>query len=142
MSIFPATDLISDVARAANPTKAHLALERLERASAMRADLARHRFDSASLTATGVTTFQHSSSSATAPKGDATAPTAARKFEAFLLQSWLEMLLPKEETGVFGSGAASGVWRSLMAERLGEQLAQAGGIGVQKLLLQSAPPEG
>ncbi|WP_424361533.1 rod-binding protein [Methylocystis parvus] len=50
------------------------------------------------------------------------------------------MLLPKEESGVFGMGAAGDVWRSLMAEQLGAQLSRSGGIGVQKLIDQSYAP--
>jgi flagellar protein FlgJ len=135
MSIFPTTDIVADVARAANPGKARLAFARLERAT--RAHDARDAHIAGVADVRNRTFSTGVAPSPSAARADAQTPSAGQKFEAFLLQSWLEILLPKEESGAFGSGGAGGVWRSLMAEQLGEQLARAGGIGVQKILSQS-----
>ena len=66
------------------------------------------------------------------PKSPAT--LAAEKFEAFVLQTWLEALLPKTEGGSFGTDGSANVWRSMMAEQLGLQLARSGGVGLQKMI--------
>jgi len=149
MSIFPATDIVSDVARAANPRKLQASMARLNNAAAASAR------PSVSFAA-NMQAMHVSGSSPTPPSlsrgADSVAPnpdetrspsvTAGKKFEAFILQSWLETFLPKEESGIFGSGGAAGVWRSMMAEQLGVQLADAGGIGFQKLLAptRATPP--
>jgi len=56
----------------------------------------------------------------------------AQKFEAFLLQSFLETLLTKEDSA-FGRGTAGGVWRSMTAEQVGAQLAKHGLIGLDRV---------
>jgi len=132
MSIFPAADIVSDVARAANPARAQIAISRLQKAAAMRADNGDRHQDfpgaPASRAASGLSSNQ-------APQRIEAGPdTPARKFEAFLLQSWLEIILPASEGGFFGNGGESSVWRSLMAEQLGDQLARSGGIGLQKMI--------
>ncbi|MBW7972130.1 rod-binding protein [Bradyrhizobium sp. BR 10289] len=57
-----------------------------------------------------------------------------RKFEAFILQTFVETMLPKESEEVFGKGTAGGVWKSMLAEQLGNQLAKGKGIGIAKQL--------
>ena len=57
-----------------------------------------------------------------------------RKFEAFILQTFVETMLPKESEQVFGKGTAGGIWKSMLAEQLGAQLAKGNGIGIAKQL--------
>lgn len=65
----------------------------------------------------------------------AAAPADAyRKFEAFLLRSAFEDMLPASETGAFGEGFAGGVWRSMAADQFASIFASHGGIGVARLL--------
>ncbi len=52
------------------------------------------------------------------------------EFEAFVLQSFIEVMLPKDAESVFGSGTAGGIWKSMLAEKLGAELAKSGGIGI------------
>jgi peptidoglycan hydrolase FlgJ len=140
MSIFPATDIISDVARSADPRKVQLAMKRL--AGVNRADNANGSDFIALARPTASVSVAKANNSPMridavtariAPRSDP-ASVAAKKFEAFVLQRWLEALLPKEESGSFGSGGAGNVWRSMMAEQLGAQIANAGGLGIQRLL--------
>lgn len=138
MSIFPATDIISDVARAGDPQRVRDAVRRLEDLSAgnvhlaappnFAAEVARSR-----AAATGVQQLNlHSVAHSTPAHAMNLGPS--QKFEAFILQSLLENILPKEEGGSFGTGPGASIWRSMMAEQLGAQLAAAGGIGMQPLL--------
>ena len=62
-----------------------------------------------------------------------------RKFEAFILQTFVETMLPKESEEVFGKGTAGGVWKSMLAEQLGAQLAKGNGIGIAKQLAAAQP---
>lgn len=140
MSIFPATDIVSDVARAADPRRVRIAMQRLERAAAPREapppnfePLVRFA-DRPSEARTFIATYENSQVT------ERRRESPGQKFEAFLLGNWLEMLLPKEESGVFGMRGAGDVWRSLMAEQLGAQLAGSGGVGVQRLIDQNYAP--
>jgi Rod binding domain-containing protein len=66
-----------------------------------------------------------------------------RKFEAFILQTFVETMLPKNSEELFGKGTAGGVWKSMLAEQLGSQLAKGNGIGIAKQLAagHSAGPD-
>lgn len=135
MSIFPATDIVSDVARAADPSKSRLAMKRLEEIGGEKARGIDNSFV--------VATRAPPPPSATPAKTmiDSGAPNVARsdilsptqKFEAFILQSWLENVMPKGD-GVYGSGAGADIWRSMMADQISAQLARADVMGLQKLL--------
>ncbi|MFM9849238.1 MAG: rod-binding protein [Hyphomicrobiaceae bacterium] len=69
---------------------------------------------------------------------------ALRQFESFILQSFIETMLPKNAESVFGKGTAGGVWKSILAEKLADQISRSGGIGIaQKIAgpqVASAPP--
>ncbi|NJO23058.1 MAG: hypothetical protein HC868_09035 [Sphingomonadales bacterium] len=69
---------------------------------------------------------------------------AFRQFESFILQSFIENMLPKNAESVFGKGTAGGVWKSMMAEKLADQISRSGGIGIARKLagpqVSSAPP--
>lgn len=144
MTIFPATDLVVDVGRAADPAKRADALHRLERFSAnapeagaySNAELSslihRNQRPSAQLSLQSRTT-----ASIPTPIGKDESAAAFKKFEAFLLQTWLEVLLPGTDGGAYGHDNAGGVWRSLMAEQLGDQLAKNDSMGIGRLLAQS-----
>jgi hypothetical protein len=130
MSIFPATDIVSDVARAADPVKLRLATRRLEDIGAEKARSAEF-----ALAAPGRSAMTPATIDTGAPRGvrvDTLGPT--QKFEAFLLQNWLETVLPKTSSGVYGGEAGADIWRSMMAEQIGYQLARADVIGLHRLL--------
>lgn len=71
-----------------------------------------------------------------APGTGAALPTAAksaeafRQFESFVLQSFIETMLPQNAESVFGSGTAGSVWKSMLAEKLADQISRSGGIGI------------
>jgi flagellar protein FlgJ len=137
MSIFPATDIISDVARAADPGTVKLAIKRLEDIGGEKArqvDLAFSEAESSVATLRGKaqSVTRIDTSAATATRVETLSPT--QKFEAFLLQGWLDVILPKEGSGVYGSGAGTGIWRSMMAEQLATQIVRAGGVGLHNIL--------
>ncbi|RIY01877.1 flagellar biosynthesis protein FlgJ [Aureimonas flava] len=57
-----------------------------------------------------------------------------QKFESFVLRSFIENMLPSQNTSFFGTGTAGNIWRSMLAERIGDEMAKSGGIGIAKML--------
>jgi peptidoglycan hydrolase FlgJ len=60
----------------------------------------------------------------------ATQKTVGNEFEAFVLQSFIKQMLPKEAESVFGSGLSGDIYKSMMANALGDALAQRSTIGI------------
>jgi Rod binding domain-containing protein len=73
----------------------------------------------------------------------ASAAKPYREFEAFVLQTFIQQMLPKDAEHVFGEGLAGSFWGSMLAEQIAGQLAKAGGIGIAELMAAqrgSTPP--
>jgi len=145
MSIFPATDLVTEVAKAADPTRRNAAVARLSEisnASPNSVDgfanlVADNRKALPSAKPSVVASPIGADSSAVSGSSSVRPGEATQKFEAFIIQSCLETILPKSEGGFFGRGTAGDVWRSMVAEQIGDQIAKAGGLGLRKLLDQN-----
>lgn len=146
MGINPPTDIVSEVARAADPMKYRAAADRLsqmagaasptEFGDVFSATMARSPNALSLDPYTVRTTFRNE----TTLSGTGKAGAAYQQFEAFILQSFIETMLPKEAESVFGKGTAGGIWKSMMAEQIGTQISKAGGIGIAKKLLAAHPP--
>ena len=52
------------------------------------------------------------------------------QFEGFVLRSFIESMLPSEDSDFYGKGTAGSIWRSKMAEEIGNEIAKGGGIGI------------
>jgi len=63
-------------------------------------------------------------------------PATLRKFEAMMLSQFIDAMMPAS-SGVFGSGAAGSTWKSLLTEKLGAGMADAGGIGMATKLARA-----
>jgi len=57
-------------------------------------------------------------------------PDAAQKFEAFALQTFIQEMMPDTPEGVYGSGVAGDFWKSMMSEKIAEQVAERGSVGI------------
>jgi Rod binding domain-containing protein len=62
---------------------------------------------------------------------------AFRQFESFVLQSFIETMLPKNAESVFGKGTAGGIWKSMLAEKLADQISRNGGVGIAQRIAAS-----
>ncbi|MBZ6079334.1 rod-binding protein [Microvirga puerhi] len=140
MGISPPSDIIQDVARAADPMKLQAASRKLmELSNGVEGPEFAETFRSlqnvgSSFIRDPVTAQVMSRNHATlASSGKA--GSAYQQFEAFVLQSFIESMLPKDASATFGKGTAGSVWRSMMAEQIGSQIAKAGGIGIASRLL-------
>ncbi|RVU20267.1 rod-binding protein [Methylobacterium oryzihabitans] len=141
MSIKPLSDIVLDVARAADPARYQEAASRLSTTGtagtfddAIReAGLSTHMPSDARGT---LTTLQNGAATA-GPGAKAGGPY--KQFEAFVLQNFIESMLPKNATAVFGKGTAGSYWKSMMAEQVSGQITRAGGLGIARILAAGRP---
>ncbi len=157
MAIAPPSDILLDAARAADPARVRAATARLAQLAADPA-AGNEGFSEALASAqaaatTGVTGEAKSTLLAAAPSGSvgqresvearAGAPKTDtyQKFEAVLLQQFVESMLPKDDE-LFGDKTSAGVYRSMMAEQFATQLARSGGIGIAKAVAAAHPAPG
>lgn len=57
-------------------------------------------------------------------------PDAAQKFESFVLQSFIQEMMPETPEGVYGAGISGDFWKSMMSEKIAEQVAERGSLGI------------
>ena len=136
MAISPPSDIVLDVARAVDPTDIEAARAALSKRAngvggAFSVDMA------ASVDAGSIL------SRATADKAATTDPAKKfKKFEAMVLQTFIQNMLPKDTEGVYGKGLAGDMWKSQLAERVADVMAERGGIGIAKSMLADHYLEG
>jgi hypothetical protein len=140
MSISPPSDIVLDVARAADPVRYQEAAAKLSQpgtagATAF-ADAARDVGLSTHmpLDARGSLTGLQNQ---TALSGAGSDPY--KKFEGLVLQQFVEAMMPEKSETVYGKGNAGGIWKSMLAEQIGTQIAKAGGVGIAKMLNAAHP---
>lgn len=149
MIVTATPDLVLDVLDAADPVTQRAAAAKLDAlkssgadfAATMDAEVGKAKAASADQAAANAAGAQ-STSVKGPPVQVIKAPASGevyRKFEAFILQTFVETMLPKESEEVFGKGTAGGVWKSMLAEQLGAQLAKGNGIGIAKQLAAAHP---
>lgn len=155
MSISPPSDIILDVARAANPEKMLAATERLVQLAGNKGPDAgvfaslvdgagRNRgpdrpFDPA----TARVAMQNREVLANGGLRETLSPMKPyQEFESFVLRTFVESMLPKDADSVFGSGTAGDVWKGMLAEKIGAEIAKSGGIGIAEQLAKVHPSSG
>jgi len=150
MAIRPPSDIVLDVARAADPMRyeqAKLKLHEISTAGGASFDdvfgevvrqpsRRQMRFDQA----TAMMHFRNTAAlnqTSCSARGNVDPRKAAayEAFEAMTLKTVVETMLPSNSEAVFGKGFAGGVWKSLMAEQVAAQMARSGGIGIAERLL-------
>jgi len=158
MTIAPASDIVLDAMMAADPARSQAVADRLSQLRSSRAgDFdpavgAPGGVDRASSTlATGATSQDALTPAMLAQRpppridpaaaGGGAVPPAYRKFEAFVLQTFIEAMLPRGSAVNFGKGVAGDVWRSMLAEQLGSAVAKSGGVGIARFLAAAHPGE-
>ena len=70
-----------------------------------------------------------------AEAGKSAAPASFKRFEAMVLQTFIQNMLPKDGAAVYGKGMAGDMWKSLLAEKVAEVMADRGGIGIADRVL-------
>ena len=130
MAVQLVTDLVLDVARAADPRKV------AEARAALQTGVAAAKTAAADFTAAVtdaapamVSALPQAVASAVPAKG------AAEQFEAYVLQNFVQSMLPADNESVYGKGLAGDMWKSMLAEQIATKMADAGGIGIANRLL-------
>jgi peptidoglycan hydrolase FlgJ len=141
MTVAPVTnDLITDVINAADPVAQRNAAHRLERMTpTQQAEFASALESKFSAGQAQVTPMPAGAAVPTTPviRQNEGSHGVYRKFEAFVLQMFVEAMLPKDAEQVFGKGSAGNIWRSMMAEQIGNEMAKGKGIGIAQQLAKS-----
>jgi len=91
------------------------------------------------VTVTPINRWPATVGSATLPAHDALSARGktsevSTKFESFVLQMFVQEMLPKNASATFGKGFAGEAWRSMLAEKLSGEIAKTGGIGIAKMI--------
>jgi Rod binding domain-containing protein len=145
LSINPPSDIVLGVANAADPQKLREAAAQLARAgggvpagadvvSSAAAPSAAARMTAAQAAkpafAPPPAAFQSQVAKPLAKTGAKPEAEAYKKFEAYMLQTFVESMLPKDAPNVFGSGPAGNIWRSMLAEHLANEIARGTSFGI------------
>jgi Rod binding domain-containing protein len=141
MAFNPRTDVVLEVAGAADPSRASLAAQRLNALAGSNAppadfaaDLDRAAGSASAPTAPLANAADARSRLTEAPRGPDKLSQAKTQFEAMMLNSFVGELLPKETGEVFGQGMAGDMWRSMLAEQVSMQIAKSGKLGLARRL--------
>ncbi|SFK04548.1 rod-binding protein [Methylocapsa palsarum] len=143
MSIKPPSDIVLDVARAADPARSLAATAKLTRIGE---DGSGAAFASVLGAASGGEGGQAElrtqldligGATAAAPpvgSGKASGVKAYKGLEQLVLQHLVENLLPKD-SGFFGQGSAGDIWKSMLAEQLAGQIGKSVNLGLGEATL-------
>jgi hypothetical protein len=134
VAITPPSDIVLDVARAADPEKYRVAAERLARLRATAPGTETFMLPAAPTRAATPADVANTAATPTASAQSRRRLDPYGQFEAFVLQSFVQSMLPKNATTVFGKGSAGEFWRSMLAEKMGDELARSGQVGIARRL--------
>ncbi|MCC0031455.1 MAG: rod-binding protein [Brucellaceae bacterium] len=129
MAVQLVTDLVLDVARAADPRKVAEARAALQTGVAAAKTAAADFTAAVTDAAPAVTALPRAVASAVPAKG------AAEQFEAYVLQNFVQSMLPADNESVYGKGLAGDMWKSMLAEQIASTMAHDGGVGIANRLL-------
>ncbi len=136
MSLAPPTDIVLEVSRAADPNRAAAVVEKLKALAAQGAGSPQD-FATALNSAAGAS----AQGAPVAPTANATsrARKAETKLESVLLSEFIGEMLPKDTPSAYGQGYAGDMWRSMLAERVADQIAASGRLGIASRLFAGHP---
>jgi len=148
MAIQPPSDILLEVARAADPDRAAAVTRRLTNLAAASGD-AGADFATA-LGQTSPATSAASAPIAGMPNMRASLANVAQvqsekakqaqvQFEALLLNSFVGEMLPKDAPEAYGQGLAGEMWRSMLADQVSRKIASSGSLGIGQRLFATHP---
>jgi flagellar protein FlgJ len=131
VAISPPSDIVLDVARAVEPAGIEAA----------RAELAR-RGGSVAAGAAAAFSLGDMRNAAAPATGPGKSPDTFKRFEAMVLETFIQNMLPKNAENVYGKGVAGDMWKSMLAGKLADAMAERGGIGISDRILGDHYVEG
>ncbi|MCF3639549.1 rod-binding protein [Rhizobium sp. TRM95111] len=139
MAISPPSDLVLDVVRAADPASVQEAQAKLKSNRATFEATSLAEAGSGFNAAVGILSRDSATSSASAETkavGSKAIPETYRKFEAMVLQNFVKSMLPADSEELYGKGTAGEMWRSMMADQIGDVISRRGGVGIASTLMK------
>ena len=144
MAFNPRTDVILEVASAADPSRASLAAQRLSAiagSNATPADFAANLDRAAGVANATPTPLPNAADARSrlveASSGPDKLGKAKTQFEAMMLNSFVSEMLPKDTGEVFGQGMAGDMWRSMLADQVSTQIAKSGKLRLARRLFST-----
>lgn len=136
------TDIVLSVTRAADSAKQREAASRLEKLSGQASDALDATAPAADSAEAWEAEVRRAAadtsrpatfvSQANAPADPSDKANVYVQFEALLLQTMIESMMPEDSEAVFGSGTAGKVWKSMLAEKIAMEIAETGTLGIAK----------
>lgn len=126
MAISTPTDIVSDVLNAADPAAVETARARLNSGQAA---LQARRLENTDQAFSAQMPMNQLRDDLSLHTGKKDVPQSYRKFEAMVLGNFLKTMMPDSEE-LYGKGATGEIWKGMMAEQIGNQIAKNGGIGI------------
>ena len=145
MAIDASSDIVLEVAKAADPTRAAAVAQRLNALAGAGAADATDFADTLAATAPAAAMTGPSGAdararfSAAAEAADEKAAKVKTGFEAVMLNSFVSEMLPKDTSSVFGQGLAGDMWKSMLADQVSRQMAKSDALGIAKRLFATHP---
>ncbi|MBR0556978.1 rod-binding protein [Ciceribacter sp. L1K23] len=132
MAISPPSDLVLDVVRAANPLEVAAAQEKLQANRAAFAATSLAEKGAGFETAVGILNDAASKAGLGNVQRTSTSeiPKVYKQFESVVLNTFVKEMMPEDTESVYGKGNAGEIWKSMMAEQIGEVISERGGIGI------------
>jgi flagellar protein FlgJ len=150
MAIQPPSDIVLDVARAADPERAAAVARRLTGLAApadatdagadfsAALDQANPAPSTASAPIAGAFDMRARLADTAQAQSDK-AKQAQVQFEAVLLNSFVSEMLPKDTPEAYGQGLAGEMWRSMLADQVSRKIASSGTLGIGQRLFATHP---
>jgi Rod binding domain-containing protein len=150
MAIKPGSDIVLDVLRAADPVREQATTQRLSALGAGGVD-APEEFSKALDAAQKPPAVQPASAADAgdmrdrlpgvdgAAAADLKAAKTKVEFEASILKTFVDEMMPKNETDVYGEGTAGDIWKSMLSDQIATQIARSGAFGIAKQLFATHP---
>ena len=149
MAIDPSSDVVLEVLKAADPARAAAATQRLNALAGAGAS------ETGDFSETLAQTARTASPASAQVAGAADARSrfvdaafgasdkaakAQVDFEAMVLNGFVNEMLPKDDSAVFGQGLAGDMWKSMLADQVSRQIAKSGALGIARRLFAAHPP--
>jgi flagellar protein FlgJ len=145
MALDPPSDVVLEVAKAADPSRAAAAAQRLNalavaagQGGSFAQTLAQTAPGSAGPAIAGLANARSALADPGAVAGSKEAK-AEVEFEATILNSFVKEMMPKDATATFGEGLAGDMWKQMMADQLAHQIAKSGALGISRRLFAAHP---
>jgi flagellar protein FlgJ len=150
MAIKPSSDIVLDVLRAADPVRAQATTQRLSALGAGSVD-APEDFSKAldavekppaaepEIVTNAADMRDRLPGLDAAAAADLKAEKTKVDFEASILKSFVDEMMPKNETDVYGEGTAGDIWKSMLSDQIATQIARSGAFGISKQLFATHP---